>query len=322
LLYHRVADLALDPQLLCVSQRNFAEHLQVIREHGRAIQIKALGQALQRVNRGQCTVVLSFDDGYADNLYNAKPLLEQYDVPATVFVTTGYLGSRREFWYDDLERILLNNRPLPDMLRLKVREHWHEWQLSLFTDGSQNTDSIYNGWNISWPDDPTPWHRLYRSLFHMLHPLPDEERQNVLEHLASWAGIDTSQRPTHRTLSAEELMRLADGGLVEIGAHSVSHPVLSSLPVSAQLREILKSKARLEELLGYRIASFAYPFGGHRHYTEQTVTVVREAGFDWACSNFEGIVRSGTDPWQLPRFIVRDWNGDEFARNLEGWGNG
>jgi peptidoglycan/xylan/chitin deacetylase (PgdA/CDA1 family) len=89
--------------------------------------------------------------------------------------------------------------------------------------------------------------------------------------------------------------------------------------VTAQLDEILKSKARLEEILGHSTASFAYPFGGRRHYTEETVIAVRRAGFEWACSNFAGIVRSGTDRWQLPRFLVRDWDGDEFARNLKGW---
>jgi peptidoglycan/xylan/chitin deacetylase (PgdA/CDA1 family) len=82
---------------------------------------------------------------------------------------------------------------------------------------------------------------------------------------------------------------------------------------------MLKSKARLKEILGQSPASFAYPFGGRQHYTEETVVAVRQAGFDWACSNFAGIVRSGTSRWQLPRFLVRDWDGDEFARNLKAW---
>jgi peptidoglycan/xylan/chitin deacetylase (PgdA/CDA1 family) len=321
LLYHRVTELSSDPQLLCVSQQNFAQHLQVIREHDRAIQIRALGQALQSANRGQCAVLVTFDDGYADNLYNAKPLLEQYDVPATVFVTTGYLGSKREFWYDDLERILLHNRPLPDILRLRVREHYQEWQVGSVPDGAQSGDPSHNGWNISRADDPTVRHRLYRSIFHMLFPLPDEERQNVLEYLASWAGMDTSQRPTHRTLSANELVRLADGGLIEIGAHTVTHPVLAAVPLGIQKEEISQSKTHLEKVLGCHVTSFAYPFGGRSHYTEETVAAVRESGFKSACSTSAGIVCRGTDRWQLPRFVVRDWDGDQFAHHLEEWIN-
>jgi peptidoglycan/xylan/chitin deacetylase (PgdA/CDA1 family) len=118
LLYHRVIDLPSDPQLLCVSPRNFADHLQVIRECGRTIHMKALGQVLQHGNRGQCAVIVTFDDGYADNLNNAKPLLERYDILATVFVTTGYLGPKKAFWYDGLERIFLGGEILPDELRL------------------------------------------------------------------------------------------------------------------------------------------------------------------------------------------------------------
>jgi peptidoglycan/xylan/chitin deacetylase (PgdA/CDA1 family) len=115
------------------------------------------------------------------------------------------------------------------------------------------------------------------------------------------------------------MIRLADGGLIEIGSHTLSHPVLAALPVAAQIDEISGSKARLEQLLGHPVTSFAYPFGGRSHYTDQTVAAVREAGFEWACSNFAGMVWPSTDRWQLPRLLVRDWDGDQFARNLEGW---
>jgi peptidoglycan/xylan/chitin deacetylase (PgdA/CDA1 family) len=318
LLYHRVTELPLDPQLLCVSPRNFAEHLEIIRNYGRTIQIKALGEALQ--SRGH-SLVVTFDDGYADNLYNAKPLLDRYDVPATVFVTSGYVGAQREFWYDDLERILLHTGPLPETLRLKVDGHGREWQLGSTVDCGEG---IYRNreWNTGRKDNPTARHGLYRSLFEMLHPMRDVERRGVLNDLAAWAGMDTIQRPSHRTLTPEELGRLADGGLVEVGSHTVSHPVLSALPLVDQQDEISQSKDHLEEILGHSIVSFAYPFGGRSHYTPQTVTAVRDAGFKWACSNFAGVVRSGTDSWQLPRFVVRDWDGDQFLRQLKRWVNG
>jgi peptidoglycan/xylan/chitin deacetylase (PgdA/CDA1 family) len=86
-----------------------------------------------------------------------------------------------------------------------------------------------------------------------------------------------------------------------------------------QQEEIQKSKHCLENILGRPVTTFAYPYGGRSHYTAETVAAVREAGFDTACSNFEGAVRRGADMWQLPRFLVRDCDGDEFSRRFNEW---
>jgi len=319
LLYHRVIDLPTDPQGLCVSRRNFAEHLQLLRAWGRTIHIKMLSHALQHGDWGHRIILITFDDGYADNLYNARPLLERYDIPATVFVTTGYLGSKKEFWYDNLERIFLHSGPLPEVLQLNVNGFRMECDLGIRAAAIEDACNNLEPWQFSHNDIPAVRHTLYRTLCEMLRALPDAERQEVLNNLAAWAGMDMVNRPTHRTLSSEELIRLADGGLIDIGSHTVSHPVLSLLPLELQTEEITRSKVRIEEILGRPVDGFAYPFGGRSDYTEQTVAVVRDAGFHWACSNIAGMVRRDTDSWQLPRFLVRDCDGESFGRALKGW---
>src|ERR1051326_826188 len=113
LLYHRVNEVPSDPQLLCVSRKHFAEQLQVLKDFTRPCLLKTLQGTLEHTFVRYPSVILTFDDGYADNLHYAKPLLEQYEMPATVFVTTDLLGSQAGFWKDVLNRILLHPGVLP-----------------------------------------------------------------------------------------------------------------------------------------------------------------------------------------------------------------
>jgi peptidoglycan/xylan/chitin deacetylase (PgdA/CDA1 family) len=319
LLYHRVSDLRSDPQLLCVSRQHFGEHLEVLRKHGYPMRLKALDQMLQRKNLGRCGIVVTFDDGYADNLHHAKPLLERYDIPATVFVATGYIDSKSGFWKDNLEQVFLQPGTLPETLHLNVKGNLYQWELGEAAYYNMEDFKRCSGWNVTRTYDPTVRQRLYRCLCQLLSPLCEVERQTVLKELLAWAGIEFQDGSVHRTLSTDEVIHLAKGGLVEVGSHTVMHPVLSLLPAAAQRDEIRGSKIHLEEILGHPVTSFAYPYGGRSHYSAETVAAVREAEFEVACSNFSGMVRRDADMWQLPRFLVRNWSGEEFSSHLREW---
>ena len=149
------------------------------------------------------------------------------------------------------------------------------------------------------------------------------ERRQVLDKLL-WCALTPSQRsaPTQRPLPLKEAVALAQGELIEIGTHTVIHRALSAFPAASQRGEIVESKARLEEILSRPVTSFAYPYGRRSDYTAETVDIVREAGFACSCSNFAGLVERSTDPFQLPRVQVQDWDGDEFARRLSRWFDG
>jgi peptidoglycan/xylan/chitin deacetylase (PgdA/CDA1 family) len=99
----------------------------------------------------------------------------------------------------------------------------------------------------------------------------------------------------------------------------MTHPVLSTLNRNEQQKEIAGSKKRLEEIIGHEITSFAYPYGTRADYDQTSIDVVRETGFQRACSNFGGALHKSTDPFQLPRFLVRDYGGEEFQINLREW---
>ncbi len=319
LLYHRVAAIASDPHLLCVTPQHFAEQLEVIRQSCRPMGLAEIRRAIDSGHIPRRAVAITFDDGYADNLHNAKPLLQQYAVPATVFVATAYMYERREFWWDTLERVFLQPGKLPERLTLTIDGTPFHWELGEGTDCNKDNHTRHGRWNVSQRDAPAPHRHVYRSLYRLLRCMADGERQKVLDRLLAWASLIPDVRETHQVLSPGEILRLAEDGLVEIGSHTITHPVLSALPIAVQCKEIQQSKAHLEEILGGRVNGFAYPYGSSSDYSKVTVAMVRKAGFEYACSSLAKTVWRYSSPYELPRFLVRDWNGNEFTRRLEAW---
>jgi peptidoglycan/xylan/chitin deacetylase (PgdA/CDA1 family) len=322
LLYHRVAVLPTDPQLLTVAPEHFAEHLEILSSHAYPIPLRQLVNGLKEGNIPNRGVVVTFDDGYVDNLECAKPILERYGIPATVFVSAGEAGKDRPYWWDELEALLLRSGKLPETLQLKVNGDIMAWELGETAVYHEQDYWKNRGWNIIEKNDPSPRHSIYRSLCQLLRTLPSEEQQKILEDLSTWAGDQPLDCDDYLRLAPSEIKSLAKGGLVEIGAHTVTHPVLSLLSYADQKTEIQQNKQMLENILGYPVTSFAYPYGTKTDYTIETIAMVRKAGFTCACSNFPEVIWNGADPFQLPRIIVRDWDGDTFARNLKSWWGG
>lgn len=314
LLYHRIEEPETDPWSLCVSPAHFSEHLAVLRRWCKPTRLEELLQFSGRSNGAIPGAVVTFDDGYADNLHNAKPLLERADIPATAFIISGYVGQSPEFWWDEMERLFLQPGTLPPKLKLRVEGQTHEWVLG---DGSRYSEEEYrrhSSWKacVAKRRDPTIRQRLYRSVYHALYSLEEDERQRALTELRSWAGYDPAARPSRRPLSTDELVQFSRGGLVEIGAHTRTHPILRRLPADRQAREIGESKSGLEEMVQRPVRSFAYPYGSRAEYAATTRDLVRQAGFACACSTRCDAVWRDSDPFELPRVSVDDWDGDTF----------
>jgi peptidoglycan/xylan/chitin deacetylase (PgdA/CDA1 family) len=264
-MYHSVSSRRPDPWRNCVDPEHFAEQVVLLRDRYRVMSLADLRRALARQERLSRAVVLTFDDGYRDNLLVAKPLLEQHGLPATVFVTTGYVGSGRDFWWDDLEAVCaqagLQSRPL-----------WEE-----------------------------------------LRPLSQEERFDRLD--AMWDSTGATRPDPSLTLESSELEALAAGDLVGVGAHTVTHPHLASLPLPQQQEEIEASGRYLAEVVGHPIAEFCYP---HGDFSQETISLVRDAGFEAACTVRYAPVTRRSRPFELPRVQVKDWDAEALERELEG----
>ena len=313
LMYHRIADLDADPWGLAVSPAHFAEHLGVLRRHA-TISLRDLVHASGRGAHPRGAVVVTFDDGYADNVETALPLLLRQRIPATVFLTTEAVGAQREFWWDELGRVLLEARPLPAMLELQRDGFVYRQALDANAMAGAGVTG-HRTWR-AWQEPPTLRHRMYYELWQWLYPLTHGRRRAVLDDLLEWAGLEPLVRDTHRLVSLADAQRLGEEPLIEVGAHTVTHPPLTTVDDATRDYEIRESKRVLEAMVKQEVGSFAYPHGDH---DSATVSAVRAAGFTSACTTAAGTASAGAGLLTLPRFQVLDWSGDELSARLHEW---
>lgn len=266
---------------------------------------KSLGLWLPR------TVVVTFDDGYADNYLNARPILQRYEIPATVFVATGFVGSKRIPYWDELAHLFLQTPSLPAKLDLILTGEKWSWNFN----GEPSVDST---WNIL-QEGHLARQKAYQVLCDHLRSLSPPLRDALLEKLREWVGPHRMTGYDNQFMTVEQLSQLPDDDFIEVGAHTANHPDLAVLTAEEQRQEIAGGKCRLEQIIGRRVRSFAYPYGSVTNYTRETIRIVKEEGFDCACSNFSGPVWFGSDRFQLPRILVRDWSADEFEKNIGGY---
>lgn len=319
LVYHRIATLDSDPWGTSVREHHFRAQLQVIREQADPIPLEILASAGSDDDLPPRPVSVTFDDGYLDNLQTAAPLLARFKVPATMFLTTGYFSAKREYWWDELDRLILGPGSRPELLQVKHRGRAYSWNAG--TGQTSSATECERPWR-AWETPSEPRQALYQSVYDLLAPLSLEEKHSVLNQIRDWAGINVEVRSNYRTLSESEARELAKQPGIEIGAHTVSHPVLSSLPRAEQQREIELSKSRLESLVGRPVTSFAYPYGKRFHYSNATTALVKECGFACGCSNFWGVVTTRTSRFELPRIQALDWGAEKFSKELNEWFRG
>lgn len=298
LLYHRVADLAEDPHSLAVSPGRFYDQMDYVRKNyfplniHEFLEIKVNRRALPRDG-----VILTFDDGYADNFLNALPILESLSLQAVFFISTSKINSIEEFWWDELERILLVNPASPDRVEFTIAGRRYAFVL-------ENRESKLHA---------------YYAIHTLLRKSHPTERDSVLNSLRSWASLQKTGRDTHRVMTSHEISMMARSPSAVIGAHTNSHPVLSSLSYTEQYQEIEKSKSILESYCGTDVSLFSYPFGGTLDYDRRSIKACKEVGIRAAFTTDERTMREMTNDFRLPRLVVRSWDGGEF-RNLLKWG--
>lgn len=297
LMYHRIAEPISDPWDLSVSPEHFEEHLKVLKSYN-VISVNELADILAKKSKiPPHTVVVTFDDGYRDNYLTAKPLLEKYHLPASFFIPTDSIGKQKEFWWDVLERICIQSPNLPDKLMLEQPD-MISWDIS----NAEHSNAIS-------PLD------LYLKLCDIVRKMPSTQHQAFIENLEAWAN-NTNERPEYFTMDKKELLDLQSNQLFTIGAHTMTHPYLPYFSYAYQKNEIQGGIEFLEELTGNSINCLAYPHGGHN---QDTLKILSDSGIELAFTTHAQHFKANTNKYTIPRFQVKNWDGDTFAFHLNNW---
>jgi peptidoglycan/xylan/chitin deacetylase (PgdA/CDA1 family) len=289
LIYHRVLP-EIDPindwdptaEVFTGQMRAVAAHFNVL----------PLGEAAARLRVGTLparAACVTFDDGYADNAEVALPILARLGVPATFFLATGYLNGGRMF----------NDTVIEAIRRTSTRTI----ALDDATLGPIDVSTV-----------PAKRRSIKKVLSAWKH-LPPRERDTRADELAARVGAEL---PRDLMMRDDQVRRLRTAGM-EIGAHSVTHSVLTSVSRTDAQTEITASRDYLQSLLGEPVYLFAYPNGRpHQDYSAEHVRIVRDAGFDAAVSTARGVADASADLHQLPRFTPWDRDPLRFAARLVG----
>ena len=277
LIYHRILPSP-DPILHDeIDAATFERHMALFAAH---FNVLPLGEACARLARTALparAMAITFDDGYADNERIGLPVLKRLKLPATFFVSTGFSSGGMMFNDVVIEAVRRAPPGLHDLSQLGL-------------------DSV----QLDGP--PSRCAAVDRLIGALKYRRP-AERQAIADRLPEALR---SSAPKGAMMTPDQIARLHREGM-EIGAHTVNHPILASVSDDEARSEIVTSKRALEEITGSSVVLFAYPNGKPDiDYRLQHVRFVRDAGFSAAVSTMPGVAHRGSDPFQLPRLSPWD----------------
>ena len=284
LVFHRVVpEDRSDPLRRRLSSTDFDQQLSWLRKLAPVVSLDTLNDQLHSGHLPHRQVVITFDDGYRDNRYVAAPILQSHGLPATFYLTAGWIGTERRWWWDEVEARLL-------------------------------TAVVRSGRGIDVKR--TELSRRIHEICSQLRPLHPAERDRRLIEI----GVEPPPAdPMDLAMSWEEAREMARMGFT-LGAHSMHHPALSALDEETARIEMRESRRVLEERLGQPVRHFAYPYDEVMRRRRQVPAflerIARESGFQTAGTVVADSVTRWTNPLAMPRLVVGDWNLERFQQEV------
>jgi peptidoglycan/xylan/chitin deacetylase (PgdA/CDA1 family) len=283
LMYHRVSPKKDDWSHESLSPQAFESQMEYF---CREYEILPLDDLAQYIHQGKSlphkAVVVTLDDGYKDNYIYAYPIFKKYHIPATVFITTGHIGTGKLFWWDKVSYFI---------------QHTVIENLNLEELGRFSLQSVHDKSRASF------------MITERLKKLPEKRKAFIIEKLISISGVESPSQGTGKELilSWDEVREMNNHGIT-FGAHTVNHPILTNIPLEQAKWEIVQSKRDIKEKLGKEVTTFSYPNG---NFNPEIAQFVKESGFTCAVSALPSKLISPNDsPYELSRIRV----GDDFNK--------
>ena len=294
LYYHRVCDredVFLSPPDLVVFKDNFERQIEFVCEK---FNVMSLDVLVDRTKKGKALshgdVAITFDDGYLDNYLYAYPILKRYGVPATIFITTGFVGSNRLLWWDQLSLLLRG-----------VKDKEVNWQAFPSPPFSSELKRLIT--KATTPGAPlTP-------LTNYLKSIGTKARDEVIEFLQKdLLSRGSLPLPPRLFLSWEEIREMSENGIA-FGSHSHTHAILTEIDDDELSRELLLSQELIRDNLGVKVKAFAYPDG---QLNERVKRHVIEAKYDYAVQTNRLIKKNPFDVYSIPRKMIKEGHSRGF----------
>ncbi len=284
LMYHRITDEAYCAGL---APAEFEKHLAYVSKYFRVVSIEQLLQEQASNQVKPYTLALTFDDGHADFFHHAWPLLQRYNLPASLYVTTGFIDRDYWLWPDHLKYIIIHNQ-----------------QDSITIPGAgkvaANKDNFISN-----------WHKLGDYCL----TLDTEERKRFLNNLAQQCAVEVPSSPVSpfAGVSWDQLRIMCAQGL-DVGSHTVTHPILSKLDYTRIEQELSQSAARIKEQLNVTTKGLCYPNGRLIDITPQVIECAKAQGYEYGLLA-RNLPIQGDDVFRIGR-LAANANFDYFRWTL------
>lgn len=290
LMYHRITN---DPETPGVSPEIFSEQMKYLKRHFNVVPILDLIEMLKKKNVTNNCVALTFDDGHYDFYKNAWPILKSLDFPCSLYVTTKFVDRDCWLWPDMVKHILLST-------------HLTEFNDERAGELKLTKDLVNKNWSI---------------LANIALNLDSDTRKEYISSLATNLNVELTESPSDKfsAVNWAQLEEMSREGL-DIGSHTVTHRILSQLPMEELKYELEQSKAILEERLSIKVEGICYPNGTITDYNETTVQESKILGYSYGLVAHDNGL---TDIWRLGRqpgaFSFEEFKASVCNARLRDW---